>query len=49
MSRGKKLEVQLFGGTINIRKVPLGSPFERSSHANDKEMIRDKITKGKPK
>ena len=24
---GKKIEVQLFGGTINVRNVPLGSPF----------------------
>ena len=23
---GKKLEVQLFGGTINVRNVPLGLP-----------------------
>ena len=39
MSRGKKLEVQLFGGTINIRKVPLGSPFERRVYVNNQDYL----------
>ena len=32
---GKKIEVQLFGGTI----FPRVFPFRRSSHANNKEII----------
>lgn len=32
---GKKLEVQLFGGTIDPAEGPLGLPFERSSYVNN--------------
>ena len=32
---GKKIEVQLFGGTIGHTESPPRLPFERSSYAND--------------
>ena len=43
---GKKIEVQLFGGTINVRNVPQGSPFNEDSIVsevifyNNKEILK---------
>ena len=39
MSRGKKLEVQLFGGTITHAEGSLGLPFERSNHVMTEKNI----------
>ena len=36
---GKKIEVQLFGGTIDPAEGPLGLPFLRRGHVNDLEHL----------
>ena len=43
---GKKIEVQLFGGTITHAEGSLGLPFLRRGHVNDLKHSYDTVNLG---